>query len=104
MFLNLCIKIGCSYCGKDVLQEKGYCLDRVDSKKGYYPDNVCVCCKRCNMAKGSMTYSEFYQFIEDVYNFRENVKNKLDLQKLKKMRKCMESSTFVRNSRNVNDL
>ena len=34
-------------------------IDRIDSSKGYTPDNSVSCCKICNRAKGAMTVEEF---------------------------------------------
>jgi len=42
-------------------------LDRIDSNKGYTIDNVVPCCKRCNIAKSSMKYKEFINYIKEVY-------------------------------------
>lgn len=100
------LKTGCSYCGKEVLSEKGYCLDRIDPKKDYYPDNIAVCCKRCNMAKGSMQHDEFFEFIFDVYDYtQQKLKNYEFLKKhMVQERKKLENSYSVKNSRNVNDL
>lgn len=57
----------CHYCGevgsmtktkhKDTIRCNG--VDRVDSSKGYVPDNVVSCCKTCNNAKSSMSVAEF---------------------------------------------
>lgn len=42
----------CFYC-KGILPETGGAVDRVDSSQGYTKDNLVLCCKRCNMVKGS---------------------------------------------------
>ena len=34
-------------------------LDRVDNSRGYEPDNVVPCCRRCNRAKNDETAEEF---------------------------------------------
>ena len=34
-------------------------IDRVDSGRGYAPENVVPCCTQCNKAKGDMSYDEF---------------------------------------------
>lgn len=41
-------------------------LDRVDSSKGYTPDNVVVCCKRCNWMKNDMTQPDFLSHIQKI--------------------------------------
>ena len=46
-------------------------LDRVDSTKGYEPDNVVSCCfKPCNYAKSDMTQSDFFAWVEQVHFVR----------------------------------
>lgn len=44
-------------------------VDRVDSSKGYTVENSVACCKYCNIAKNTMTESEFYAWIKRVYEF-----------------------------------
>lgn len=63
------LNLGCFFCGKEVLSENGYCIDRLDSKKGYTFSNVMACCKTCNMAKGSMGMVEFREWVHRVSNF-----------------------------------
>lgn len=43
-------------------------LDRIDNIKGYTLDNVVPCCHTCNMAKRSMPYNEFIEWINKAYN------------------------------------
>lgn len=38
-------------------------IDRKDNSRGYTPDNVVSCCRRCNRAKYTMGYEEFLEFI-----------------------------------------
>ena len=33
------LKHGCSYCGKSLMSETGYSIDRIDPKRGYVYDN-----------------------------------------------------------------
>ena len=48
----------CYYCGEK-LGTAGHGLDRIDTKKGYYPDNVIPCCGICNAIKGdALTHVE----------------------------------------------
>lgn len=61
---QILINCGCYFCGKDLKNENGYCLDRVDSSKGYIISNVVGCCKICNRAKSDMNV---YDFIDWVY-------------------------------------
>ena len=43
-------------------------IDRIDSSRGYYNDNVQPCCKYCNRSKSDRTEKDFYEWIEKVYN------------------------------------
>lgn len=47
----------CFYCGGDCGKSAG--LDRVDSSKGYTPDNVVPCCLECNSSKRDWPQSVF---------------------------------------------
>jgi len=59
----------CFYCGRmpaQVINTKSRIgiyvyngLDRVDNTKGYTPENVVACCKRCNRAKDNMSQTDF---------------------------------------------
>lgn len=71
------LNLGCHYCGKNLENENGYCLDRIDSSKGYTLHNVVGCCKECNMAKGSMSFEQFVSWIERAYLFQQAMINKL---------------------------
>lgn len=42
-------------------------LDRVDNSKNHSPDNIVTCCINCNYAKRKRTYSEFMEWIRNVY-------------------------------------
>lgn len=61
----------CFYCGRsDVNQRKyrgsefGYSgIDRIDSDRGYVPDNVVACCKPCNYAKNKLSQIDFFNLI-----------------------------------------
>jgi len=48
----------CYYCG-DILKTIG--LDRVDSAKGYFIDNVVSCCAMCNRMKRDTKQKEFLE-------------------------------------------
>jgi hypothetical protein len=39
-------------------------LDRIDSSKGYSPENTQPCCKICNTMKNTLTHEEFLSHIE----------------------------------------
>jgi hypothetical protein len=49
-------------------------VDRVDNSKGYDEGNCVSCCKTCNLAKSTMSVSEFLGWIDRVYSFQH--KNK----------------------------
>lgn len=67
----------CFYCGAEPLtvawrkDANGVYLrngiDRVDSTKGYTPDNVVPCCKHCNRAKTDLSYDKFINWVKRVY-------------------------------------
>lgn len=42
-------------------------IDRIDSSKGYFKDNVVTCCKQCNYAKHNYTQEEFELWVKTVY-------------------------------------
>lgn len=73
-------KQNCYYCGISPSQlfirpgmNGGYSyngIDRVDNTKGYTLDNCVSCCKKCNRAKMIMSKKEFFEWIEQVYNYR----------------------------------
>lgn len=41
-------------------------IDRIDSSKGYTPDNVNSCCSDCNYLKGNRTNEEFLKHIKKI--------------------------------------
>ena len=43
-------------------------VDRVDSNKGYFKDNVVTCCKVCNRAKSNLPLEDFKNWIMQVYS------------------------------------
>ena len=42
-------------------------IDRIDSNRGYAPDNVLPCCKYCNVAKLNNSQEDFLEWAERVY-------------------------------------
>lgn len=50
-------------------------VDRIDSTKGYIKDNVLPCCEDCNKAKRNLTYKQFLDLVNRIYNFK--IKQKL---------------------------
>lgn len=76
-------QLPCHYCGRNGVQifrdyfrkillsnNKIYYngIDRIDSKKGYYKNNIVPCCKNCNTAKNSLTQKEFKKLILNIHN------------------------------------
>ena len=71
-------KSNCYYCGAEPHNRKKYKtissvfvyngIDRVDNDKGYTSTNTVSCCKRCNMAKKTLSLEEFENLIRSVYN------------------------------------
>lgn len=69
----------CFYCGIEpnveiFSQSRGASLlahgvDRIDSNKGYEPDNTVSCCVVCNRAKNTQTQKQFQEWIIKAYNF-----------------------------------
>lgn len=69
----------CYYCGRllsnkyAVERNNGvFCyngLDRKNNKLGYSIDNAVSCCKYCNVAKSTMSETEFFKWIIQVYNY-----------------------------------
>lgn len=64
----------CGYCGaapthlldKDATNPYNG-IDRVDNNFGYVDNNVITCCRRCNIAKGTLTIQEFKTLITNIY-------------------------------------
>lgn len=67
----------CKYCGEKPILKKVYSqlygqwafngIDRIDNSKGYISGNCAPCCGTCNMAKSTMTVSEFAKWIKKIY-------------------------------------
>jgi hypothetical protein len=71
----------CYYCGDVVEYKMGssgsqtYHLDRLDNRFGYHKDNVVVCCKKCNFAKGDRyTYEEWFAMTKALRDHRKSLK------------------------------
>lgn len=75
---RLLVESDCKYCGshretqahsaKGTFGHYFYTgVDRVDNTKGYTYDNAVPCCKQCNIAKGVLGESEFYNWIKKAY-------------------------------------
>jgi hypothetical protein len=72
-FFSFAQETHCHYCNADIKWAEyclgkngsGYNLDRKDNDKGYVADNVVVCCKKCNQAKGDrFTYEQWHRMTE----------------------------------------
>lgn len=63
----------CTYCEKDISQEKGCGLDRLDNNMGYNINNVVPCCKACNSARNThFTAEEWLIGVKAILEFRKN--------------------------------
>jgi len=58
----------CYYCGE---QEKLRGLDRVNSAKGYFLNNVVSCCLRCNRMKSYFPQQDFLNHCKKIINYCE---------------------------------
>lgn len=75
LFAQLVTK-SCHYCGvlhsrttsteAGILQHNG--IDRVDNDRNYVEGNVVTACKRCNIAKGKLSYQEFIDMARAISN------------------------------------
>jgi hypothetical protein len=73
----------CHYCGDNPSLYRfnkrgwgGYLhngIDRMDSSKGYTLDNCVPCCKTCNFAKNTVSYSDFLDWIGRLIKFRSTL-------------------------------
>lgn len=72
------IRQPCNYCGlppsnnKITKTCKGFLysgIDRIDSSRGYYSDNVVPCCDSCNKAKLGLSKNEFLDWVKRVYKY-----------------------------------
>lgn len=72
-FFELTESNECWYCGAEAImlyKGKPYPLigvDRIDNNGGYDAGNVAPCCRRCNVAKGTMSHMEFMEWIKRCY-------------------------------------
>jgi hypothetical protein len=101
----------CTYCGSKPSQvSKGRThnghylyngLDRVDSSKGYFPDNVVPCCGICNFAKGRMSHGHFMDWIIRIVQFYYPPPSSMDIYELESDYKKMWPSLAERTQREV---
>ena len=43
-------------------------MDRIDSLKGYFLENIVTCCEMCNRAKLASTYAEFKEWVVRIHS------------------------------------
>ena len=58
-------QVPCSYCGNEI---ETIGLDRIDSSRGYFLDNVTSCCAICNTMKLAMSRDIFLEQCQKVTN------------------------------------
>jgi hypothetical protein len=46
-------------------------IDRKDNNKGYTMENCVPCCGRCNRAKDTMSYEEFMQYLNRIFEHQK---------------------------------
>lgn len=69
----------CTYCGAEPANRRKSQstapdfiyngVDRLKNKKGYEPENVVTCCRRCNKFKGSMDIDEFKALVSKISGY-----------------------------------
>lgn len=65
----------CHYCGKDLTDQKGSSLDRIDNNLGYTLGNVLPCCGDCNVVKNDvLTVQEMEIAMKAVLEFRKSTR------------------------------
>ena len=58
----------CHYCGVPPNPLNG--IDRKDNSQGYNMENCVPCCAKCNYAKRTMTYADFFAWIDRIVEYR----------------------------------
>ena len=66
----------CYYCGADISNSTGHCLDRMNNKNNYNIKNVVVCCKHCNHLKGEYFSFKVFKKLVDCYKKVCKIKKK----------------------------
>ena len=63
----------CAYSGRQMTLEAGklntVSIERIDSKKGYTPDNTILVCQAINRMKSDFSFEDFYDLCRDVADF-----------------------------------
>lgn len=52
-------------------------IDRIDNTVGYVLENARPCCGKCNKIKGTLTESDFYDIVKNIYEFRLTKKDQV---------------------------
>lgn len=87
----------CYYCGG--ISNKPSGIDRVDTERGYTPDNSVPCCTTCNLAKLNYKSSDFAEWRVRVYNYMLEVGAFQDPQKLLNCRGALSEGKVVTQSK-----
>jgi hypothetical protein len=65
-------QVYCALCGRRFVHKSGDhespSIDRIDSDRGYTPDNVQYVSSRVNIMKGNLTTEDFIALNKDIYN------------------------------------
>lgn len=65
---------GCTYCGKNLLLEKGISADRLDNELGYTITNIVPCCGTCNSIKSNiLTHDEMKVAMKAIIELRKTL-------------------------------
>jgi hypothetical protein len=65
--------LGCTYCSKNLFEEKGCSLDRLNNDLGYTVENVVPCCGNCNTVRSDvLTHEEMKIAMTAVLNYRRS--------------------------------
>ncbi len=66
----------CAYCNRDIsFLTKTASIDRIDSKLGYYIDNIQIVHKVINNMKSSLPEEHFLSFINDIFKHRIEIRH-----------------------------
>lgn len=58
-----------------------FSLDRIDSSKGYYRENVVLCCNIVNLMKSDMPINEFLGYINEISARTQLILERLSIKK-----------------------
>lgn len=67
-------KLGCHYCGVDIMRDTGIGLDRIKFNIGYIQGNVLPCCGSCNKIRNNiLTVEETEIAIKAILDYRKSL-------------------------------